>query len=623
MKQKSLYSGVALALLAVLFIGLVMLSGTLLKGMRVDLTENQQYTLSEGTRNVLGSLEEPVTLHFFFSEQASSELPQIRSYARWVGEMLEEMASHSNGLLTVRRIDPAPFSPEEDQAARFGLQSVPVGTAGDPLYFGLAGTNSLDDMQAMPFLQPGKQQFFEYDLAKMVASLAQPEPSTVGLLSGLDIGPGFDMTTRQARPPWVIYEQLEQLFTIETIDNTAQSLPDGLDLLMLVHPRGLSEALRYEVDQFALAGGKLVVFVDPFAEADLGGDPSDPMARLDAGSASELGDLLAAWGVAFDNTRVVGDQLYALQVNSAQGGRPVRHLGILQVGRASMNQQDIISADLEAVNLSSSGWLEARPGAGTRIEPLLTSSENAAPIDASRLRFLSNPADLQGGFVPTGDQYVLVARVTGPAQSAFATPPEGYSPEQHLAASGDAGINLVLFADTDILTDRLWVQRQNFFGQTVVNSFADNGTLAVNAVDNLLGSADLISIRTRNTSARPFARVEQLRLEAESQFLATEERLNAELAETERTLSEMQAARSGDDLAVLNADQQQEIDRFIQQRIEIRSELRQVRLQLDREINALGTRLKVLNIVLVPALVVLVALLLGRARRRRAERGRL
>lgn len=621
MNHKKLMSGSSLVLLAVLFIGLVILSGNLFKGLKIDLTENQEYTLSEGTLNILDGIEEPVTLHLFFSEQASSELLPLRSYARWVSEMLDDMADRSNGMLTVRRIDPAPFSPEEDEAARFGLQSVPVGTAGDPLYFGLAGTNSLDDVQAMPFLQPNKQPFFEYDLAKMIVGLSQPELKRVGLLTSLEMAPGFDMATRQARPAWTIYEQLEQLFDIETIDVGASSLPDGLDLLMLVHPKELSDALRYEIDQFVLAGGKLVAFIDPFAEADQGGDPNDPMARLNAGSSSNLGGMLSTWGVSFDKGRVIGDQLYALQVNG-NDGRPVRHLGILQLGRSSMNQQDIVSADLEAVNVSSSGWLELLDGASTRLEPLMRSSENAAPIESSRLRFLTNPADLQGGFNPTGDEYILAARVTGPVASSFETPPNGYSPGEHIAQSAETGINVILFADTDLLSDRLWVSRQNFFGQTIASSFADNGTLAINAVDNLLGSADLISIRTRSTSARPFERVEQLRLEAESQFLATEERLNEKLAETERTLTEMQAARSGDDLAVLNEDQQAEVQRFIDQRIQIRSDLRQVRLELDREIDTLGTRLKVLNIVVVPVLLVFIALVLGRARRMRAEEAR-
>lgn len=619
MDGRNWWSGGSLVLLAVLFIGLVMLSEALFRGARLDLTENGQYTLGEGTRNILRSLEEPVTVHFFFSEAASKELPQIRSYARWVGEMLDGMADHSGGKLTIRRIDPEPFSPEEDQAAQFGLQSVPVGAAGDGLYFGLAGTNSLDDVQVMPFLQPAKEQFFEYDMAKMLSTLSRPQRTRVGLLSSLDMAPGFDMATRQPRPAWVAYEQIEQLFDVVSVDAAAAELPEDIELLFLVHPTGLSDDMRYAIDQFVLGGGRLLAFIDPFAEADLGADPGDPMARMNAGSASDLGGLLAAWGVSYDATQVVGDLRYALQVSVGPGQPPVRHLGILSIDAEGMDQQDVVSADLESVNFSSTGWLQAVDGATTRFDPLIRTSRNAAPMEASRLRFLGNPADLMSGFTPTGDEFALAARISGPAKSAFEAAPEGRDATAHRADSVEEGIQVILFADTDVLTDRLWVSRQPFFGQTLVNAFADNGTLVVNAVDNLLGATELISIRTRTSSARPFARVEQLRLEAEGKFRATEEQLNRELEATEQTLAEMQSSRTEGDLTVLNDDQQAELQRFIDQRIRIRGELRQVRHELERDIDALGTRLKVLNIALVPMAVIATALLLWRLRRQRRE----
>jgi ABC-type uncharacterized transport system involved in gliding motility auxiliary subunit len=618
---RNLWSGGSLVLLAVLFIGLVMLSETVFKGWRLDLTQNSQYTLSEGTRNILDTLEEPVTVHLFFSEDASKELPQVRSYARWVGEMLDEMADRSDGKLTIRRINPEPFSPEEDQATQFGLQGVPVGAAGDNLYLGLAGTNSLDDVQVMPFLQPAKEQFFEYDMAKMLSTLSSPSQRKVGLLSSLDMAPGFDMATRQPRPAWVVYEQLEQLFEVTSVDPAATALPDDIELLFLVHPSALSEDLRYAIDQFVLGGGRLVAFMDPFAESDLGDDPSDPMARLNAGSASDLGSLLQAWGVRYDSSKVAGDLRYALQVSGGPGLPPVRHLGILSVDPDGMDQQDIVSADLESVNVSSSGWLEPLDGATTTFQPLVQTSENAAPLDASRLRFLGNPADLMSGFTPTGDRFALAARITGPASSAYSEPPAGHAGEPHLGDAAVAGINVILFADTDILTDRLWVSRQPFFGQSLVNAFADNGTLVVNSVDNLLGASDLISIRTRASSARPFGLVEQLRLEAEGRFRATEEQLNRELETTEQTLAQMQSSRTEGDLSVLNEDQQAELQRFIDQRIRIRGELREVRHDLQSDINALGTRLKVINIALLPLLVIGVALLLWHLRRQRREAG--
>ena len=618
-KNRSVFSAGILVLLVILFVTLTILSSVFLKGMRFDLTENGLYTLNEGTRNILKNMDEPVTLYLYFSEDVSRDLPQFRSHARWAGEMLEEFADQSGGKLTLRRVNPVPFSPEEDQAAQYGLQGVPVGTAGDMLYFGLVGTNSLDGLQMMPFLQPEKEKFLEYDLAKIVSTLSHPTHTKVGLISGLDMGPGFDQATQSVREAWIIYQQFEQIFELEDISSDAETLPEDLELLVLVHPKDFSENMLYQVDQFVLRGGRVLAFMDPLAEADMGGDPNDPMARMNAGGSSSLGPLLQAWGVGFDSDRVVGDRNYALQVNMAQGQPPVRHLGILSVTSQGINNSDVVSADLQSVNFSSSGWLTPLEGASSSFEPLVQSSDAAAPIEAARIRFMSNPQDLSKGFEPTGDQYALAARITGQASTAFEQLPEGLPLMGHLEASDAAGINVVLFADTDVLTDRLWVQKQNFLGQVIANSFADNGTLVANIADQLTGSSDLIGIRARASTNQPFDRVLALKLSAEAQFRDTEERLQAELEEAERTLNTMQTARQDGELTVLTSEQQDEVQRFVDRKLQIRSELRQVQHDLSRDIEALGMRLKFLNIVLVPVLIIIAALVFGQIRRRRRE----
>ena len=611
MQKKSLWSYGSLALLLVLFVAVAMLSSGLLRGIRFDLTENRLFTLSDGTRSVLEGLQEPVTLYFYFSQGASRDLPQVRTYARRVDELLQEFESQAGDKLTVRRVDPEPFSEEEDQAAALGLQAAPVGNAGDSLYLGIAGSNTLDDVQVMPFLQPSKEKFLEYDLAKMIASLGNPERSTLGLMSSLPMQAGFDPATQGMRQPWVFYEQLSQLFEIEQVSPQAEELPEDVDVLLLVHPKDLGEGTLYAIEQFVLGGGRLIAWLDPFAEADRG-DPNDPMARMQAGSASSLGPLLDAWGVRFDASRVLGDLQYGI------GTGANRHIGILSVTSGGMDQANIVTADLEVVNFSSTGWLEPAAGAETQFDALVHSSENAAPMDASRLRFLANPADLLDGFNPSGDRYALAARISGPASASIAAP-EGRS-GTHLEAAGEPGINVLLFADSDFLTDRLWVQRQPFFGQDIVTAFADNGSLAVNAVDNMFGNRDLISIRTRASSARPFERVDELRVEAERSYRATEERLQQELQDTERRLSELQAAKEESELTVITDEQQAEIQRFMDRRLEIRRELRQVQHDLQRDIERLGTRLKLINIGLVPLLVLVVALVYDMRRRQRRER---
>lgn len=614
MQKKSIYSIGSLLLLLVFFVVASMLSSNLLRGLRFDLTENQLYTLSSGTRNILHDLQEPVTLYLFFSQEASRDLPQIRSYARRVDELVEEFVNHNPGKLKLRRIDPEPFSEAEDEATAFGLQAVPVGASGDSLYLGIAGSNSLDDMQAMPFLQPSKEKFLEYDLAKMISSLGNPERKTLGLMSSLPLRGGFDPATQAAQPAWVLHEQLSQLFQIEEIDATAGELPEDLDVLMLIHPKDLDMSMQYQVEQFVLGGGHLIAYLDPFAEMDRG-NPADPMAQLQAGSASSLGSMLDAWGVEYDPARVIGDLQFGIGTSRS------RHIGILSVTAEGLDDEDIITSDLEVVNFSSVGWFSAKNDARTRFEPLVMSSENAAPMDSSRLRFLTNPADLMTDFNPTGERYALAARVTGEAKASIEAP-QG-TDDEHIATAGEAGINVVLVADTDALSDRLWIQRQPFFGQDITTAFADNGSFAVNVVDNLLGNRDLISIRTRASSGRPFDRVDDIRVAAEKSYRATEERLQMELEDTERKLTELQAAKGESELTVISPEQQQEIQRFVDRKFEIRRELRQVQHDLQRDINSLGTRLKLLNIALVPAIVMVIALVYGSRMRRKRTRPQL
>ena len=611
--MNKLYSTSALVVLAVLFVVLTMLASIVFRGARLDLTENQLYTLSEGTRNIVTGLEEPISLTLYFSDAASSDLPQIRRYAERVWELLQELSAEAGGNIRIEQIDPQPFSEAEDDAARFGLEAVPLSQAGDVLYLGVVGTNSVDGLEALPFLSPNREAFLEYDLARMISALASPDKPRVGLLSGLPMSGGFNMQTGQSNPPWTVYEQWQELFELTTVQPGADALPEDLDALILVHPKDLSEDLLYAIDQFALGGGRLLVFVDPFAEADPGENPADPTSRFLSERASSLDPLLEAWGVDYDRTQFVADLGRALQVTIRQGQPPVRHPAILGLGAEDFSTDDIVTGELVLVNVASAGSLLPRELEGLRFEPLIRSSERSGLLPAERLRMLGDPSELIAELGLDEQRHVLAARLSGSVASAY--------PER--AASGDreqGTINAIVIADTDLLTDNLWVQRQNFLGQVLLNQFADNGALAVNAVENLLGDADLIRIRRRATSNRPFDLVDDLRREAEARLRATEEQLEAELAETENRLTQLQQQRGDADLSILTAEQEAEIDRFIAQRLEIRQQLRQVRRELDQDIESLGARVKLINIALMPLLVTALALLVA-WRRRKAQHG--
>ena len=611
--RQRVLTGSTLLVIAALYLAALALSGVLLRGARLDLTENRLYTLTEGTRALLGKIEEPINLYFFFSDQAARDLPPLRAYATRVRELIEEMVAHSDGKLRLEVIDPQPFTEAEDRAAAFGLRSVPVGATGQSLFFGLAGTNATDGQTIIPFFQPDKEAFLEYDLAKLISTLSEPARPVLGLISGLPMGPGFDPASGRSSEGWVIDGELRQLFELRRLQSPVTTIADDVDLLMVVHPKDLPEDTLYAIDQFVLKGGRLLAFVDPHAEAEAPG--STDINELMATRASSLGALFDAWGIRFDPDSVVLDSRLALPVQPDPGQPPVRHLAILGLGREQMNQTDVVSADMAAINLASSGHLGVTEDSPLVMEALLQSSPDAMLTPAEDLRFSPDPEVLLERFTATGEPYVLAARLTASElPSAF----PGREGEGHLATSRGE-VNLIVVADTDLLSDRLWVQVQGFFGQRLATPFANNGDFVVNAVDNLVGSSDLIQVRTRAIAARPFETVEALKRRADDRFRIKERELQAELMETERRLTELQRSSGETGLVALTPEQQAELDRFEAERLRIRSELRQVRASLDAEIEALGTRLKLINILLMPLLVSLFAagFAFWRSRRRR------
>ena len=626
-RQQRRIGATSLVLLGLVFVAAVTANNTLLSGLRIDLTENDLYTVAPGTRALLSTIDEPVHLYFFFSDAETADIPQLRIFAVRVRELLEEFAAAANGRLILHVVDPAPFSEDEDRATQFGLQPIDLGL-GQTLYFGLAGTNSVGEEQVIGIFSPEREQLLEYEIAKMIYSLARPDKVVVGLLSDVSMTAGFNPQTQQMTDPWVITNQANQLFDVRTLTAGLDRIEDDVDVLWLVHPKALDPNTLYAIDQFILRGGRALIFLDPFAEIDMA-SAMDPQAMAQ-GSASNLEPLLSAWGVEFSAAEVVGDNRYALSVSTGLGVRPVRHLALLGMSQEAIDGNDVVTTGLSSVNMGSAGYFTVSEDSDVTLQPLMVSSPEAAPLPAIQIQMLSDPEALLSGFAPTGETYVLAARLEGPLDSAFPDGPpqevvpdlgggvsaanETTPPADHVASTEAA--NLILVGDVDLLSNRMWVQVQNFLGQQLATAFASNGDFVINALDNLSGSADLIGIRARGTYSRPFTRVEALRRDADAEFRQTEQRLQAELAETEENLSALQAARTDEGSLLMSEEQQTEIQRFLDQQVRIRQELRGVQRNLDRNIEQLGTMLQVANIALVPLLLTVLALLSVWLRRR-------
>src|SRR5882757_6554060 len=625
MTNRSTLGGSALLALALLLVGLTILFDHALRGWRLDLTANHLYTTAPGTDRILKGLKEPINLYFFYSEKPATQMPDIATYGVRVREFLEEIVARSGGKVQLHVIDPQPFSEDEDRAAELGVRGRQLDAAGTQLYFGLAGTNSIDGKQAIEFFDPKKEEFLEYDVVKLIYQLATPRKPVVGWLTTLPMASGFDPQTGQQREPWAIYTQAQQLFEVRAVEPSSARIDPEISLLVIVHPKNLSPAMQFAIDQFALKGGHIAMFVDPLAEADQSGaDPQNPMAAMQADKSSQPGPLLSAWGVQFNPKQVVADRGHALQVSTRQSESPVLHLGILGLDNTDFTAGDVITAGLSNVNVATAGSLEPVKDSKLKFEPLLVSSTDAQLLPVQRFTMLFDPNTLRDGFKPTGQKYVMGARVIGNVKTAFpGGPPNGVTlPAGQTALKESAKpLNLVVYADTDMLTDYLWVHAQSVFGQRVDQVFANNGDLVLNTLDNLAGSADLISVRGRASFSRPFDRVEKLRHVADDQFRVKEQELEQQLRDTEEKLTALQSKRNDKSAMVLTPDQERELDNFQNEKLRIRKELRAVRAGLDKDIKSLGNWLKLINIVIVPIFFALIALAFTVLRRQKHNAG--
>lgn len=621
----------------VLMFFIILVSSKFLTGARLDLSENGLYSLSEGTERILKTIEQPVTLTLFFSDKATSQLPALRTYAQRVEELIEEYVNLSGGKLVFEKVDPEPFSEAEDEAALAGLQGVPVGARGDVVYFGLRIKNESGAEEVIPFMQPDREAFLEYELTKLISSLAKTALPKVGVYSGIDIQGGFDYMTRQSKPAWTILDYIQQGFQIEWIDDNATEIND-IDVLLLIAPQNISEQLKFAIDQFVIGGGRTIVFLDPYIEtmAAQGGIPSVQR--------SDLADLLPNWGIKLREDMFVTDFANSMVVGVGQSRNPVRHIGLL-----SLNPQDVVNDDtqdivvygLESMNWSSAGILDRVEGSDVEFAPLVLTSDQAQPREAALLTQLADPQTLMNDFAPTGERYILATKVTGNAKTAF---PDGISYTEEVQEATETtdsdskaddsdvevktaevsltpknletdSLRLLVVSDSDVLSDRLWVQVQSFFGQQIVSPWADNGSFLVNAIENFSGHPDLIEIRSQGRFNRPFEKVEALRLDAEARFLEQQKRLEEELDATESKLVELEKLRGDSDGSMFSDEQAAELEKFQAEKLKIRKQLRDVQHQLDQDIEALGTQLKLINIFLVPLLIFLWVLIAAMRKR--------
>ena len=634
--SNKLLTGGGLLVALVLVLAVNMLGSFTVTSVRLDMTERKAYTLSQGTRNILEAIDEPITLRLFLSEKVATRTPSVATYANRVRDMLYEFQRRAGDNLILKIIDPEPFSEQEDRAVGFGLHGIPLDAEGTNFYFGLVGANSTDDEVVVPYLSMEREEFLEYDLAKVVWQLSDIDQKVVGLLSSLPINgmnPRQAMAMRQQPPPpWVVMDQVNQLFEVETLDATLTRVSDSVDVLMVVHPKNLPEAALYAIDQYVMGGGRAVFYLDPHAESDVP-NPMMPPQRNQS-KASNLGGLPPAWGFEVEPGKFVGDMQHAIPVRFNYRGQMVSidYPAWIDLPGERFASKDTITAELGKLVFGTAGHIRDTGVEGVTMTPLVQSSSQAMLIGVDRLDPNQDPRAVVRDFVPGGKPFTLAARISGKLKSAFpdglSQPREGdaastaqVAPEtaaKHLAESSES-VNLVVVADADFMEDRFWVQVQDLLGTRLAMPSAGNGSLVVNTLDSLTGSNDLISVRSRGRFRRPFQKVEEIRRDAELRFREKEQQLTEQLNQTEAKLVKLSRGNQGGDGLVLSAEQQQEIERFRSEKIQIRKELREVLHQRRKDLNDLEFNLRLINIALVPLLIVIAGVLVAawRVQRRR------
>ena len=611
-------STIQLALAALVFLSVTIIEDRFFRGARLDLTAEKLYTLSDGTRQLLSSYDEPVAMNFYFSKTLAAPFPQLLSYGKRIEDLLRAFQAENSANIQLSIIDPEAFSEEEDEAVAAGLRGIPLND-GSTLYMGLTVADAVDGEAIIPFFADEREKFLEYDLVKLLATLDTDSKRTLTLMTSLPMqfGPGGPqaMLAGQAQP-YVLYEQLFDFFNVEDLAPDFTAIPEQTDVLMLVHPPALSDDQLFALDQYVLKGGRALIFLDPHSEA------MDPRATLP--SSSNLGPLLASWGVAMSGDLVVGDSSLAQRVQMGGfGPDSVKdYVFWMAITDGFLSSTDVVTGAINSLNFASAGAISPVEGATTAIDPLVTSSAAAMLYASSRAVGLPDPDGLLRDMQPTGDTYILSARVQGAAKTAF---PERVA-ESVVAGGADAvdgpvatgNINIVLTADSDLFDDRFWVQVQDMLGQRVAVPLAGNGSFVLNLADHISGSEAMLGLRGRGISKRPFEKVDELRRAAEAIYLVEEEELQNRLSETEARIAALES-QNPDGNSVLSVEQEAEIERFRSQLLETRKALRNVKRNLRKNIESLGDWLAFVNIALMPLVIILYVLIRLFLRRRRAH----
>lgn len=628
MKKNSLepilYSTIGIAAMALVLVAINFI-GTKAK-VRVDLTEEKAYTLSKGSKAILDEIDGKVKIRFYLTRKgtASPETVYLKSYARRVEDLLDEYRQNSNGHIVIEKYDPEPDSDAEDSARLDGIEGQMLST-GERFYLGLA-VSQLDATETIPFLSPNRERQLEYDISRAISRVSTTDKPVVGVMSGLPVfgSPPNPMMAQmgqqpQGQEPWAIITDLKRDYDVREIDMDVDEIEDDVTLLMVIHPKDISEKGQFAIDQFVMRGGKLLAFVDSMCLADRSNQ--NPMMGGMGGGSSTLDKLFDAWGIGFDKSKTVADVNFMMKVGG-RGGQPQTIPTLMQLTPLGINRDDIITSQLDNIWIPFGGALTGTPAEGLEKTILFHSSTNSQLVDGF-MASMSSESVLKD-FKPSNTEYALAMRLTGKFKTAFPdgapkdssdagdTSSDDESKDGEAADAKPASLQetegdnaVVVVGDADMLSDQFTMQRLRSPFGTLIQLLNGNLPFAQNAVEQMSGNQNLIAVRSRSTLSRPFLLVKQMEADAQERYRSRIKELEDSLAETERRLNELQRNKDEGQRFILSPEQQAEIETFRKKQVEVNKQLKQERKNLRREIDSLEVRLKWINIAAVPFLVTL------------------
>ncbi|MBI4327027.1 MAG: Gldg family protein, partial [Chloroflexi bacterium] len=583
---------------------------------RIDLTAEKLYTLSDGTRAILKKLDTPVEIRFYCTQ--GKDMPvELKTYAQRVEDLLQEYKKAAKANVEIKKFDPQPDSDAEDSASLDGIEGQAV-NLGDKIYIGLA-ISMLDAKVALPYLDPRRERLLEYDITRGLANVMHTEKPVVGVMSALQVFGEFNpmmMRMGQGRQdPWIFVNELKRDFTLKEVQMTTDKIDDDIKILVVVHPKAITEKAQYALDQFILRGGKMVAFLDPLSVVDSRSNPQMNPMQAAASGGSTLDKLLKAWGVEFDQNKVAADMVFVTHIN--RGQRAEAAPAVLSLTAEGVNTNDVVTSQIDNLLVPFSGVFAGTPADGLKKTVLLHTTPNSQLIEKFMAEFSGE--QIAKDFSPSGKEQALAIRLAGKFKTAF---PDG-KPKDAAADKEDDKKEekekttdttpslkestvesvVVLVGDTDILYDQFAAQVQEIFGQKMVFPRNGNLNLVQNLVEQLAGDSNLISVRSRATMNRPFTLVKKMQAEAEERYRSKIKDLEKSLSDAQTRLNELQKSKEKGQRFILSPEQQAEIQKFQQKQGEVKKELKQVRKNLRREIDSLENRLKWVNIAGMPFLV--------------------